>query len=311
MLRQLLRLWDFDASAYLALYPDLFRTGNATWRQALKHWFFNGRKEGRIFPLRSDPKALRSHPRRIIIDVTTTCNLTCGDCNRFCHIPQLRSEIHLTPAQVEHFVRECLETGRQWDLIRLEGGEATLNPHFPEILVILSRAREDLFPQGEVMLISNGVAEKTKRLCQELPEWVTLFDSGKADLPPDYHQAMTVAPCDMENLQDHDFSRGCALPAIYGLGLTPHGYYPHPICGAIDRALGLNLGLKHLPQDDYADLQACRDSLCRVCGWYLYMGIDLPMNRNLGEMESEQGHSKSWEEIIANSHEKITRLTPY
>ena len=61
-------------------------------------------------------------------------------------------------------------------------------------------------------------------------------------------QTFNVAPIDLEGYQGANFSNGCMITQICGIGVTPYGYYPCAVAGAIDRTFGLNLGRKTLPE---------------------------------------------------------------
>jgi len=311
MIRQLLQSGKFDWLAYLALYPDVREAGVSSKLKGLNHWFRNGRHEKRAFPLRGDPSCLRSHPRRIIIDITNRCNLNCIDCNRLCGPGQAPAADHMHPLQIEHFIKECLHEGRRWDIIRIEGGEPSLNPWLPEIVDLMVSCKKELFPHGQLIVYSNGNATETKQILELLPVDVTKIDSQKSDLLQPDHRPITVAPCDKDIFAGHDFSVGCSLPAHFGLGLNLAGFYPHPICGAIDRVFGFDLGLKALPRDDFEDFHKTRSKLCHLCGWYLYMGINLHYDLLFGPVERKGTVSRTWKAALDHFRENPPLLSTY
>lgn len=232
----------------------------------------------------------QSHPHRIIIDITAACDLGCIDCNRSCARDQAPSSEHMSPEQIRKFVRESLEQDRSWyeggdpvvlrqngvrvrdgnrayEGIRIEGGEPTLHPQLGEILEILLNYKRHSAPSTNVVLCTNGHGERTSRKLRDMPSELRIRNSEKQARLVDSHCAFNMAPIDDRAFRGHDFSKGCWLPMYYGIGLTRHGYYPHPICGGIDRVLGLDVGLKKLPPSDHSWIDHYR-SLCRYCGHY-------------------------------------------
>jgi hypothetical protein len=95
----------------------------------------------------------------------------------------------------------------------------------------------------------------------------------------------------------------------YGIGLTRHGYYPHPICGGIDRVLGFDIGLKSLPPPDYSWREHYR-TLCRYCGHYNRYTPAGPVH--YARHKSEQGRmSPSWQKAYADYRKKKPVLSCY
>ena len=231
-----------------------------------------------------------SHPRRIIIDITAACDLGCIDCNRSCGKDQAPSSEHMSPDQIRKFVGESLEQDRSWydegeptaveqngirirnrelryEGIRIEGGEPTLHPQLGEVLGILLDYKRHSAPSTNLVLCTNGHGERARRVLKEVPSELEICDSRKQARVTDLHCAFNMAPVDDRAFEGHDFSKGCWLPMLYGIGLTRHGYYPHPICAGIDRVLGLDIGLKKLPPSDHSWTEHY-DRLCRYCGHY-------------------------------------------
>ena len=65
------------------------------------------------------------------------------------------------PAELETALRsklqECRDNGVRIDSITFSGdGEPTLNPHFPEMIDITLRLRDEFFPQSVVSVLSNA-----------------------------------------------------------------------------------------------------------------------------------------------------------
>jgi len=277
----LYKLLNLDYAAYRKLYPDLVARGVDSPFKAILHWIRFGRAEERVLPQKGDNCWTRPHPYRIIIDVTTRCDIRCSNCNRSCGHGQAPDESHFSPAQMEYFIRQSHRSGRRWEIIRLEGGEPTLNPHILELLGLLAAAKERIAPRGRIVLCTNGHGPHIEGLLDRLPAGIEVFNSGKTDLSKVDHQPFNLAPIDSGRLAQHDYSRGCCLPPHYGIGLNRHGYYPHPICGGIDRVFGFDLGRKVLVEetDDWAEVCS---KLCRYCGFYLshrMSDVSLPQSR--------------------------------
>src|SRR5262245_29713970 len=70
--------------------------------------------------------------RKIEIDITYACNLSCPNCNRSC--AQAPTGERMTVEQIDFFLKESIASGIKWDRIRLVGGEPTLHPHFHNII---------------------------------------------------------------------------------------------------------------------------------------------------------------------------------
>ena len=224
--------------------------------------------------LKSGPPYRPSH-QRIIIDITEACNLGCVDCNRSCARNQAPSESHMTLGQVERFVQESRQQGRRWEMIQIEGGEPTLHPQFAETVSILDRYVHEHCPGAALQVNTNGYARSSERVLKQLPRGVSVYNSAKTDRMQSEHLPFNLAPVDSEEYSAADFSQGCYLPALYGLGLTRHGYFPHPICGSIARVFGLDIGRKTLPAaSDGLDEQF--PQLCRYCGLFPHFNRGVP-----------------------------------
>jgi hypothetical protein len=217
---------------------------------------------------RSGPPYRPSH-KRIIIDITAACNFGCVDCNRSCGPGQAPAPEHMSVDQVERFIGESRRQNRRWRVIQLEGGEPTLHPQFPEIVrALLSYVRHDS-PASVIQVNTAGYSEASRGLVRQLPPAVAVYSSEKTQKTQPEHLAFNAAPADLAGHSAADFSQGCCLPSMYGLGLTRHGYYPHPICGGIDRVFGMDIGRKTLPDaGDGLDEQFPR--LCRYCGLFVH-----------------------------------------
>ncbi len=220
----------------------------------------------------SGPPYRPSH-QRIIIDITSACNLGCVDCNRSCSATQAPACEHMTPSQIGKFLAESLDQKRRWRAILIEGGEPTMHPQFEEIVQLLDEYRRSHSPWSWIQINTNGYSESGRRLLARLPAGMDVYSSEKRGPLQEQHCAFNVAPVDLAEHAGADYSQGCFQPAHFGLGLTRHGYYPHPACGAIDRVFGFDIGRKTLPLPD-DDL---RDQFAQLCG---YCGCFRVFNRN-------------------------------
>jgi hypothetical protein len=263
---------------------------------------------------RSGPPYRPSH-RRIIIDITAACNLGCVDCNRSCGPDQAPAPEHMAVDQVERFIGESRRQNRHWDMIQIEGGEPTLHPQVLEIVRVLDRyvSRDS---RGTIIQVNtNGYAECSRAILQQLPPSVTGYSSQKTQRVQGEHVPFNVAPVDVAEDSAVDFSQGCFLPSMYGLGLTRHGYYPHPICGAIDRVFGMDVGRKTLPEPGDG-LHEQFPQLCRYCGLLHHYNRALnpnpPTQAGLQDTRYSPGTmTASWLDAYSRYRTQAPRLTPY
>lgn len=274
----------------------------------------------------------RPHPHRIIIDITTACDISCVDCNRSCAANQAPAREHMTPEQISKFIDESIRSGRLWcgfagalepdqngiriqggdpqyEGLRIEGGEPTQNPALREILSLLAEYKNRSGSRTNFVLCTNGHSPEGTKQLENMPSGITVYNSGKQTRHNDHHCAFNAAPADSLAFKGHDFSNGCWLPMYYGIGLTQHGYYPHPICGGIDRVLGFDMGLKTLPPPDYSWQEHYR-TLCRYCGHYNRYAPAGPVR--YAPHAREQGRmTPAWQRAYAGYRKKKPVLSRY
>ncbi len=244
----------------------------------------------------SGPPYRPSH-NSIIIDITTLCNRNCIDCNRSVGQDQAMSKEHMSLAQINRFVEQSVAGSRHWERIDIEGGEPTLHPDFFAILARLLEYRREHSPGTNIRVLTNGYGDKVNKVIEQLSGLgVDVYNSRKTSAVQEGHCAFNKAPCDLEQFAHEDFSQGCHLPAAYGLGLTRGGYYPHPVCGGIDRVFGFDIGRKELP--DISDpMTEHFERLCRYCGFYLFSRQIRSSQEQLSMSETERGQkTESWYE---------------
>jgi len=252
---------------------------------------------------------------RIIIDLTHCCDLECPGCNRSCGLNQAPAAEFIGLDQIERFVGESIAAGKRWRRIMLEGGEPTLHPRLPEILAALLRYRERYSPDSVIELCTNGRGPAARRLIDRPPPGVRIKNSAKSPERKNRHIAFNIAPIDQAGFTGADFSQGCYIHAIFALGLTRHGYYPHPICGGIDRVLGFDIGRKNL-SDVAGGVREQMSRLCPYCGHFReFRGRDgrlatkvLPQHTDDSPPERM---SPSWIEAYRNYRRNPPELTLY
>ena len=261
--------------------------------------------------IRSGPPYRPSH-RGIAIEITTMCNLHCVDCDRSCGEGQAMSDDRMSAAQIERFIGESVAANRRWESIELEGGEPTLHPEFFDILSLLLRYRKEHSPWTNIKLFTNGYGETVQRVISRLPSLgVDVYNSRKRSPVQEHHVAFNVAPCELPEHSDTDFSQGCYMPVIRGLALTKYGYYPHPVCGGIDRVFGFDIGRKTLPSSD-DPMTEHFEKLCRFCGMFLHRQRMPSGGEQASQPELSRGQkTESWNTAYRNYRQKKPVLTNY
>ena len=204
-------------------------------------------------------------PNRVSMDITYSCNLKCYNCSRSCE--QAPSNDCMSLEQVQHFLEESRASGVQWRRISVAGGEPTNHPQVVEIMNLILTYRARFFPKARVLLATNGYGERVNRVLSLLPPGVRVLNSAKTTRVQTRFQTFNVAPIDVEGYRGTDFSNACYVTWLCGLGVTPYGYYPCTLAGAIDRTFGLDLGRKTLPKPDDPMIAELR-TFCALCGFF-------------------------------------------
>lgn len=241
------------------------------------------------------PRFARSRTS-IEIDITYACDLQCSHCNRSC--TQAPSREHMGLGQIRRFVSESVRAATPWSRIRVLGGEPTLHPDLDAILATLLRYKHEHAPGCRVMLVTNGHSEATRERLTRLPPEVEIENTQKVTRDQPFHDLFNVAPVDVLQPGEADFTMGCPVASVCGMGLTPYGYYPCAVAGAIDRVMGLDLGRKALPRAD-DDMRDLLDSFCRFCGHFLF-----------GERKDEE-ISPTWQRAYSSYAAAPPRLSRY
>ena len=204
-------------------------------------------------------------PDLIEIDITYTCNLSCFSCDRSCgHAP---SSDRLSLQQLQKFIHESIEQGVKWKRIRILGGEPTLHPGLLQIIDELLSFKESHSPQVIIQLITNGYGKRVNNVLAKIDKSIVIENTMK-NSSNQYFVPFNLAPKDFASYKYSDFSLGCWIISVCGMGLSPYGYYQCAVAAAIDRVFGFDLGRKSLP--DLSD--SMRDQmkfLCRYCGHFM------------------------------------------
>jgi len=216
-------------------------------------------------------RPFRISRRYIELDLTYRCNLQCRNCNRSC--TQAPSRCDMSVAAIAAFIRESVATGRSWERIRLLGGEPTLHPDFTSIIGMLMDYRASANPGLRIVVCTNGCGASVRRRLGDLPAGIDIKNTWKGGRQRLF-RPFNVAPVDRPLYRWADTSCGCRILEDCGLGLTPQGYYPCAIAGAIDRVFGFGRGRECLPPGD--DMREDLDVFCRLCG---HFGFSWPTQR--------------------------------
>jgi hypothetical protein len=202
----------------------------------------------------------------VYLDITYTCNLGCNNCNRMCG--QAPSNAHLSLVQIRRFVDESVRNGRRWCRIYVGGGEPTLHRDILETIELLLSYKKNYAPNVKIELSTNGYGRRAANILSRIPGEIGILNSKKKSKTQWLHP-VNLAPVDSWLYRHLDFSIGCdAIPAS-GITLTPFGYYPCPVAGAIDRVFGFDIGRKNLPAID-DKMSEILSRLCRFCGSLVY-----------------------------------------
>jgi len=209
------------------------------------------------------PKYTRSR-KFIEIDITYRCNLKCINCDRSCR--QAPTNEQMTVEQIQKFVKESIDINVNWERIRVMGGEPTLHPDVFEILNLLLEYKKGYSPDTCIQLDTNGFGKKVNDILSRVPKEIEIENSSKESgvLPFD---PFNMAPKDSIVYNYADYSNGCQVISVDGIGLTPYGYYPCAVAGSIDRIFGFDIGRKKLPSYD----DSMTDQLevfCKLCGHF-------------------------------------------
>jgi hypothetical protein len=117
------------------------------------------------------------------------------------------------------------------------------------------------------MLVTNGFGHAVKGALSKIPAGIEIENSFKDSPIQKQFRYFNVAPVDLIEYKNLDFSNGCSITSDCGIGLTKHGYYPCAIAGGIDRVFGFDIGKKRLPAKKDSMQEQLR-TFCKYCGHF-------------------------------------------
>ncbi|MGD0775200.1 MAG: glycosyltransferase [Candidatus Solibacter sp.] len=199
------------------------------------------------------------------LDITYLCNMRCFNCNRSC--PQLPSRDSMSIGQVRRFIEDSRAAGVHWRRIRVLGGEPTLHPDLPQIVELLLDYRRNYSPRTMIQVTTNGHGSRVNAVLKKLPLQVNINNTAKASDVQEEFETFNIAPIDTATYATADFTNGCKVLEDCGLGVTPYGYYPCAVAGAIDRVFGFDAGRKSFPSPN-DDMRGLLKLSCRLCGHF-------------------------------------------
>ena len=234
--------------------------------------------------------------KNIEIDITYQCNLNCPHCNRFLDFAP--SQTRMSVEQIEKFIRESIELGRKWRGILLSGGEPTYHPQILEIAKLVLDYKKGFSPYTKIWLLTSGFDTHMNTILSLIPPDIGIINSRKGNFF-EKHYPVTIAPIDLNEYRNADFSNGCVITSTCAMGLNLHGYYQCTVAAAIDRLLGFDAGRKKLPStnDNMIDLYRI---FCQYCGHFLRR-----------ERKTKETISPIWEKAIDNYAKLKPCLTLY
>jgi hypothetical protein len=229
---------------------------------------------------------------KIEIIMTDKCNLHCFNCDMSC--TQAISETHMSLDQIAKFVDESIALNWKWQRMRLLGGEPTLHPEFFKIIAELKKYKE-IYPLCKIELVTNGFGDEVNRVLAELPSWVCVENSNKKSKAQTFC-SFNLAPIDLDEYKNKDFSIGCSVLENCGIALSQSGFYPCSCASGIDRIFGFDIGIKELRRVSSRKLGRYLRTFCRYCGHY---------KRNYDAAKIDYpAMSDSWKKAYADYHKK-------
>jgi hypothetical protein len=181
---------------------------------------------------------------------------------------QAPSNAHLSIRQIQRFVEESIGNDRTWYRIYVGGGEPTLHRDILKILELLLTYKNHYAPNAKIELSTNGYGKLSANILSKIPKEIGILNSRKKSRYQWMHP-VNLAPVDSILYRHLDFSIGCDVVPASGITLTPFGYYPCPVAGAIDRVFGFDIGRKNLPSSDDPMLEIL-PHICKYCGSFVY-----------------------------------------
>jgi hypothetical protein len=206
--------------------------------------------------------------RRINIHLTNYCDLKCPECCSLCHVAP--DNTHMSMDEF-NFLMDYSFHNKEWGEIVLYGGEPTFHPNFFDIIDILDEYRKK-YLCCTVKICTNGYSDKTKEIISKIPDWVVIENSTFAgfSLKLKGHRSMTIAPIDLPEYKNDEFSKGCWTSPHCGRAYASDGFFPCSAAAHINRVMGLNLGIKDINTGCNGKMKDIMPSFCKFCGLYIY-----------------------------------------
>lgn len=243
---------------------------------------------------------------RIEIDITYDCHLRCRNCARSCSQAPDKDSL-MSIQQIKRFVEESIANNVYWENIGLLGGEPFLHPQLKEICSILLEYKSVYSPETPIQITTSGNGKDITSQFSEIPAGVSIINTHKQTPHQSYFEPFNLAPIDQKAFLFSDYRNGCSTTSDCGLGLNKYGYYVCGVGGGIDRVMGFDIGLKHLPFSQ-EELMMQRSMLCRYCGHFCSRHYIHPENRKILTGEPR---SKSWVEAYRKFEQNRPNLTLY
>ena len=203
--------------------------------------------------------------------------------------------MHMPIEVIQNFLRETETKGIRWESLHILGGEPTLHPDFVEIVLTLDEWFQRHSPETDLKVITNGVSKLTKSNIEKIPERWHYDNSFKIDFQKatSHFEPFNLAPIDLEEWKEQDFSKGCYITQDSGIGLTPYGYFHCAIAGGIERIMNLGHGLESIPEHPW-EMLAMMEEYCKKCGHFLSDTFVERADRD-GSLPPPDTVSLSWE----------------
>ena len=229
-------------------------------------------------------ETIKSGRLLVEIDITTVCNLSCNNCNRFSQYPSTYTSLSIP--DILKFIADNMHYGTDLTVAIL-GGEPTLHPNIDEIIELL----DDHF---NVILTTNGINDYTP------PRDVVIENSAKEKGEEPLFALTMNAPIDDPQYKDADFYMGCRQSGICGNGYNANGYYPCSVAMNIDRLMFPdNLSGTDTLSEALVLKGITFNKLCRYCGTFQNRHYGVKQPDNLG---TEEVISKSWKFMEERNH---------
>ena len=240
--------------------------------------------------------------RSLELDITYECNMGCLQCNRALGV--CPSQEMMTIEQIRKVLSESLSMAKPFSEIRVLGGEPTLHPQISKIVVVLDWYRTQV-GECSISIWTHGDGERTKQKLKNLPAWIRIRVSHKIlKIGGDKFEPFLAAPIDYSGICSGDYNNGCKQisPGKCGVGISLYGIYVCPVAAAIDRVLGIDIGIRNLTDISNVRFREQCEQLCRYCGHFLKdHGIVVPITTV----------SDTWRLLIKRYKTRRSMLTLY